>query len=678
MFKLVPKSYLRGLDGVLPEGTREPVSAAQPPTGTAQALKEGFLRQAPRERADGRGQFDYLSRLAGDLAAMDAAERREGRAGVRAIGVLGNDVYDRLLVLEALRRRFPEAIFFTTDLDARMMGADVTEWTRNLVVASAYGLTLNPRIQGSAPPFRDTYQAGLYLSTLVALNRGTQALDTADLKKWFALPQLFEIGRTRAVPLSKGAEKECDGDLRRCENVHRLDEWPRFPWPQPSTLFALAIGTLTAVLLSLLVSEGSRRAMRGIKRYGWAIAGGFGLVVVALALFCYRIWNGDVRTYQGEPFAWLEGVSIWPTVLFQVAVFGVIAGLVWWYCLRKLSKDIDDLAEGFGLQKSSAVSADRRPQGRLIELIHWLWWLDPLRAAGSGREVAPAQGAVADPWLEFVHRMRRREQITRIAAMSILAFVLSVALISVDWPNSPHRGAFSAWSNHITSLLILLGLMAILFAVFDASAMATRFMDRLEPRMEMLPVRELNRDGFWKSFPMEERVIRLCTWFRVVVRLGSAVNGLIYLPAIALLLVIPARARVFGAWTFPLSYGLLFFISGVLAVFCAVRLRRTAARLRKSVTTALDERIATYKLEADLAPHRPAAAVAAPEQDVDWNAMPPEAKAKRIEELKDEILAEREGPFRALAEDPIIRAFLLLVGGTGAISTAEFLFLTTR
>ena len=172
------RSYLRGLDGVLPEGTGEPVSRAQTASGAAQVRKDALLAQGPRERADGNAQYDYLRRLAEDLAVFDVQERREGRKGVRAIGVLGNDVYDRILVLEALRDRFfPRSIFFTNDLDARMMGADVTKWTRNLIVASAYGLTLNPGIQGSAPPFRDTYQSGLYLSTLVALNERALALD---------------------------------------------------------------------------------------------------------------------------------------------------------------------------------------------------------------------------------------------------------------------------------------------------------------------------------------------------------------------------------------------------------------------------------------------------------------------------------------------------------------------
>ena len=33
--------------------------------------------------------------------------------------------------------------------------------------------------------------------------------------------------------------------------------------------------------------------------------------------------------------------------------------------------------------------------------------------------------------------------------------------------------------------------------------------------------------------------------------------------------------------------------------------------------------------------------------------------------------AERDGPFRPLAEDPVVRAILLVLGGTGALATAR-------
>ena len=89
---------------------------------------------------------------------------------VGAVGVLGTDPYDKLLVMQALHPALPEAIFFTTDLDAVYLHpTEVKRGTKNLVVASAFGLALDETWQGSILPFRDSYQTGTFLSTQLAL-----------------------------------------------------------------------------------------------------------------------------------------------------------------------------------------------------------------------------------------------------------------------------------------------------------------------------------------------------------------------------------------------------------------------------------------------------------------------------------------------------------------------------
>ena len=147
-------SYLRGLDGVLPTGIGAPApSAPQQATRGGTDTRAGTIGnilpdQATLERADGRSQYDYLRRLGEYLIDLDRRKRQEGARGVTAIGVLGSDTYDKLLVLDALREHFPRAVFFAADLDARLLGREALRSTRNLVVASAYGLKLHPRSSG--------------------------------------------------------------------------------------------------------------------------------------------------------------------------------------------------------------------------------------------------------------------------------------------------------------------------------------------------------------------------------------------------------------------------------------------------------------------------------------------------------------------------------------------------
>ena len=101
------------------------------------------FEDAPPEHADGRSQYDYLRRLAErSRGSIEASSSRAN--GVKAIGIVGSDVYDKLLILQALRSRFEDKIFFTTDLDARYLHADQNDWARNLVVASNFGLSLRP------------------------------------------------------------------------------------------------------------------------------------------------------------------------------------------------------------------------------------------------------------------------------------------------------------------------------------------------------------------------------------------------------------------------------------------------------------------------------------------------------------------------------------------------------
>ena len=66
----------------------------------------------------------------------------------------------KALLIQALKKEMPTALLFTTDLDARMGDSNQIKWTRNLLVASGFGLQLHPELQGPVAPFRDNYQTG--------------------------------------------------------------------------------------------------------------------------------------------------------------------------------------------------------------------------------------------------------------------------------------------------------------------------------------------------------------------------------------------------------------------------------------------------------------------------------------------------------------------------------------
>jgi hypothetical protein len=158
-----PYSYLRGLDGKRPKERKSGSDEIKEGNDSSSA---GDVAQAPTSKeAEGDPQVDYVRRL---VQRMKSDQR-----DFKAIGVVGSDVYDKILLLKALRPSFPHAVFFTTDLDVRLLQPGDLETTRNLLIASHYGLALNDGLQGQIAPFRSGYDTSSYLGVLRAVNFDT-------------------------------------------------------------------------------------------------------------------------------------------------------------------------------------------------------------------------------------------------------------------------------------------------------------------------------------------------------------------------------------------------------------------------------------------------------------------------------------------------------------------------
>ena len=171
-------------------------------------------KESQRDRPEGTSQIDYVRALVDRI-------HDEGE-GARAIGIFGTDPYDSLLIIKALRPAFPHAIFFTVGLDARHLHPSEYKWTRNMVIASPFGLQLDGGLQRDVPPFRSSYQASAYFATLQAVGHVMCRRDeqvgapggpcmttyhaalTPDDRLYDAGShiRLFEVGRNGAVDLS--------------------------------------------------------------------------------------------------------------------------------------------------------------------------------------------------------------------------------------------------------------------------------------------------------------------------------------------------------------------------------------------------------------------------------------------------------------------------------------------
>ncbi|HET7793337.1 MAG TPA: hypothetical protein VFL64_08120 [Rhizobacter sp.] len=446
--------YVRGIDGQLPE--RASANAASPDKDTPKPKtdpkdKDGSLI----ERAEGQSQFDYLRRLAARLRERDDELRAasSGRTGIRAIGVLGNDLHDKLLVLQALKPDFPDAVFFTTDLDVRFLHPREQGWTRNLVVASSFGLRLTDRLQSGAPPFRDSYQTSAFFATSLAMaeinNSPPFLWSQAQVTRRLQAPRVFEIGRTAAFAFSPARSASAPGDDAACERddaacaARSAPSAPSLagmawlpaamaaqdgsPAPSPSCgnksfdacvdihpppsraypeINTVALTMICSTLLLLLWAPAlalSRPMRRQLRRYlaagmGWnrhaAIAAGLLLLQVGVPLLMADAWPVFARwlTERGKPISFTEGISIWPTEAIRLLTLLLCIYLLFrgWTALQR---NLDDISLKLRIGKTRrqlVAEQDRQDAGQ-----PWCRRINNMFSNGSADP--PPPDATTDP-----------------------------------------------------------------------------------------------------------------------------------------------------------------------------------------------------------------------------------------------------------------------------------------
>ncbi|MBK5351406.1 hypothetical protein JFU37_02540 [Pseudomonas sp. TH41] len=315
-------SYLRGLDGRLPEESASTDKTANTDT-SKNSNGAGQIDLSPLEKSDGNSQLDYLRRLADHIASEDAAYRRNGESGIGAIGVLGVDAYDKLLVLQALKSRMPYKLYFSTDLDARMLQRGQAQTTRNLILAAPYGLTLTRALQQDVPPFRDSLQSAVFISVLAAL--APQSFDAKRAKFDYSKsellsPGIYEVGISGFIPLASrltaSRPANCEAPTQSQSDLgirpHDLmalrclqDPSPP-PYPEPS--------------------QSIRERFKQVQSFYWAGPLTITLLILAGFIVWWRI-EGP-QDDRDTPLAWVRGV---PMTLYMVAAACAFIATRFWH-----------------------------------------------------------------------------------------------------------------------------------------------------------------------------------------------------------------------------------------------------------------------------------------------------------------------------------------------------------
>ncbi len=385
-------TYLAGIDGHLPDrkstNRLENKGAASGSAYRGEAVATTPANELPQ----GRSQRDYLRRLERQILELHARLRREGDGQITAIGVVGSDIYDKLLVLRALRPHFPDCVFFTTDLDARLGAVEEIPFTRNMIIASHYGLELNPRLQLDVMRFRDSYQTSTYVATLLALGDKSLKPPKVD-ERWLQdpwkisaatmseglEPLTFEIGRGGPYQLQQSRHFN-----PASRHVHPPGGYEQSFQTSLWWWFFMALAVVMIALVALLISESIRkRAFSPFKHASTAIRhwsrllrpmpaeeneatnswrqerkqviAGTGFLLGVLLLACLSLAIAyDQGQLHGEPFSWDEGISIWPSVILQIAT----AMLAWAGVARTYSVEREHACDWKARAQQNAIATN--------------------------------------------------------------------------------------------------------------------------------------------------------------------------------------------------------------------------------------------------------------------------------------------------------------------------------
>lgn len=579
---------------------------------------DGETAEVAIEKPNGSSTRDYLRRLRLDLL----GESLRGTVG--AVAIFGHDVADKLTILEALRPVFPEATFVTSDMDAIYLHPDFLPYTRNLVVASACGLTppldwVEAHEKESIPPFRDNYQAAGYMAMCAALGI---AVGEAP-----PLPRVFEIGASGPVAMD-----EPRGRFARLK----------------------ALGSLVAVLVGAfllhwwLLGKGlaeTGKSIVGLEAWWWWAIGWLGLLGAGVVYG--MLW-------EAEPVAIWSGVSVWPTEVLRL--FALSTSLVFaWHVHDRLPRqtDIEPIAwvavevvrESFAIfvQKGSAVLQDLRGRGIWVARLARVLLFPAILLGAIGHAV----GLVWDQRKRAASHERERFVVSA-AVLSLLFFAIAALwMVSTDsFPKAPVRGTYTFLLDICIVCSCVLAMLWLVFLVIEsARCQAVVSREQAECVAGQEPIAGDADDAQFSA-----AMVGWLGWRQKLVELAHAGGRGIYGPFVVLFLMCLSRWSVFDRWSWPMGLVLVICICIACVVLAHVNLHAAAMRYRDSVVASLDVLVGRL-------------AVLPGQRE----------RRERVEWLRDSVRGIDHGIFAGLANHPVVHALLIPIGGVGGLSALHWL-----
>ncbi len=679
-------NYLRGVDGKASAETE-----TREPAGKSEDQKAA--KGDDTARAEGHSQLDYMPRLAAEIEEKEESWEGDHHA-LKAVGILGSDVYDKLLVLQSLRPNFNDELFCTTDLDARLLHPSQLKWTRNVIVASSFGLALNERLQREIPPFRDTYQTGEYLACLAALG----CPDTTNLDS--LTPRLFEIARDGAFDLSN------DPEATTAVNIHPpnppitlggvVGKWDKVHLPLLCIMTLAMVGVFSPRTRGVFSAAAQAFAPETVKLPGplravppWVFRTvSLGLLVLLAGYTCFALAN--IFSSVGKPFTLLRGVSLWPTEIIRI-FSGCLALVFLFKARRDLLANKTSLNRDYNLRGPLAKPYIRflweRERGQpmtqgLEKVREWFQWTAPIR---ERLESSPEKSDLKHAydmltlkyqwWISIArwdHDVEDAQQnplpgkalgrrynlldywphrMLRALLPTIFYMLLAGSIFNLfPQPFVPYRGPLGRELDHAALIFSTALQTFLIFFVVDASCLCRRLIDYLAKYPVKAYSPSTKRAAKNVNSASHADCLAECKTIQLIGSRSEAVGKLVFYPFAILFLTILSRSSWFDRWDWPRSILLITALNSCFAIWAVWQLRGAAERARKAVLDRLNERL----LEALASPN-------------------PNPSPEYIRGLIEQVESCQDGAFAPISQHPAIKAVLLAASGIGLQPVLEYL-----
>ncbi|MFH2000464.1 MAG: hypothetical protein ABIK28_12330, partial [Planctomycetota bacterium] len=577
------------------------------------------------------------------LKEEDRRLRSDGGQGIQAFGVVGTDLYDKQLALQALRGEFPHALFFTTDLDARLFHPSQYHWSRNLLIASAFDLRLSGKYQEEAPPFRDSYQTAAFLATTLALGASLDPSrreskpeeDAGEITRYLS-PRMFEIARSGAFDITPATyifddpghlHPEKPGSMGKSRMGFHL-----------ILIFGLAFYFVTSTVFGSIVS-----LWRTLDTRLWRIL----LVVVPpimLLITCVGVSSflcgSDSPGNDLEPHVLFEGISIWPTEAMRLLVALLsLSGMV--YGAAQIALSNRQLKEEYGLPDPTPEDAKKFG---IWKGLGYILGLRPELKKNSKTNVNKA-------WLLYRINGHLRRTVLRVSVMLVVYILLTITIFRC-WgsPAVPYRGEAAHSADSFVLFLSVVSLTLLILFVVDATRGCANFVRSLSDQETVWDVTTVSQ--FAEERKMSPRDVSELMDVEVIAKRTQTIGGLIIIPFLGLFLMILSRNHYFDQWDLPPELIAVLSIQSLIALLCAVRLRRIAEKARANALGRLSIRLT---------------------MELGSRTREISGTARQIQYLMEQIRDFRKGAFSPWFQNPVVRAFLMPFGGIGALALIDTL-----